>query len=41
MDYWLVKNSFGKNWGDHGYIKMARNMKNNCGIASDAMYPIV
>lgn len=39
--YWNVKNSFGMNWGDHGYIKMARNMNNNCGIATYAIYPLV
>ncbi|MBA0794526.1 hypothetical protein Gohar_018849 [Gossypium harknessii] len=41
--YWIVKNSWGAEWGEKGYIRMERGIRDKqglCGIAMEASYPI-
>ena len=36
VDYFLVRNSFGKNWGEDGYVRIASqpsSVKGICGIS--------
>merc|ERR1712096_242019 len=41
-DYWLVKNSHGARWGEHGYMRLERGNSGRigtCQILFNASYP--
>lgn len=39
-DAWILKNWWGKRWGEEGYMRLKKN-QNQCGIANYVAYVIV
>jgi C1A family cysteine protease len=39
-DYWIVRNSWGRDWGEKGYIRLVRG-RNECGLTEYVSYPVV
>lgn len=38
--YWILRNSWGKDWGENGYIRVRRR-GNLCGVSTFAVYPVL
>jgi len=39
-DYWILRNSWSKFWGEEGYMRIASS-ENTCGVTNDMVIPVV
>ena len=41
LSYWIIRNSWGTDWGIDGYMYLSKDAHNACGVANYATYPVV
>ena len=39
--YWTLKNSWSEFWGEDGYMRIAREPAEMCGVGSEAYFPVL